>query len=96
MAASIEAGDRKALRVNWREYDKFLSFAGPAAEYGYKPGNSPVDQTAARWEFDLDEKAEEDRPRSGEDVHRVRGFDRDVEGRREKVRPHLAANPRRR
>ena len=47
-----------------------------------------------RWER-MDE-GEEDRKREQETEHRVRGFDREVEGHRERVRPHLARNPRRR
>jgi hypothetical protein len=39
---------------------------------------------------------DEDRRRDLGTHHRVHGFKRDVEGRRERVRPHLARNPRRR
>ena len=39
---------------------------------------------------------EEDRRRDCATEHRVRGFEREVEGRREQVRPHMARNPRRR
>ena len=46
-----------------------------------------------RWER-VDED-DDDRRREQGTHHRVRGFDRDVEGHREKVRPHLARNPRR-
>lgn len=38
----------------------------------------------------------EDRRRDCAAEHRVRGFEREVEGRREQVRPHMARNPRRR
>lgn len=38
---------------------------------------------------------EDDRRRDCAGEHRVRGFEREVEGRREKIRPHLARNPRR-
>ena len=46
-----------------------------------------------RWER-VDED-DEDRRREQGTHHRVRGFDREVEGRHEQVRPHLARNPRR-
>ena len=46
-----------------------------------------------RWER-VDEN-DEDRPREQGTQHRVRGFDREVDGHRERVRPHLARNPRR-
>ena len=49
---------------------------------------------ARRWEEGTRE--DEDRRRAQGTHHRVRGFERDVEGRRERVRPHLARNPRRR
>ena len=39
---------------------------------------------------------DEDRRRERGTQHRVRGFDREVEGHRERVRSHLARNPRRR
>ncbi len=103
MAASIQAGDRRALRQNRVEFDRFIDQAGSAAplgrNYGRKPGHNPVDEVAAAWEADqakLDDSGEDDRRRTHEDQHRVRGFDRVVEGRRERVRPHLARNPRRR
>jgi hypothetical protein len=38
---------------------------------------------------------EDDRRRDCAGEPRVRGFEREVEGRREKFRPHLARNPRR-
>ncbi len=41
------------------------------------------------------ERHDEDRRRDQGTHHRVRGFDREVEGRQERVRPHLAKNPRR-
>ena len=47
-----------------------------------------------RWER-VDEN-DEDRRREQGTKHRVRAFDREVEGHRERVRPHLARNPRRR
>ena len=46
-----------------------------------------------RWER-VDED-DEDRRREGGSHHRVRGFDREVAGHQERVRPHLARNPRR-
>ena len=52
----------------------------------------------AHWDSErARESGEEDDPRrdSGT-VHPVRGFDREVEGRSERVRPHVARNPRRR
>ena len=51
-----------------------------------------------RWleEWEGRDRAEEDRRREQGTHHQVRGFDRDVDGRRERVRPHLARNPRRR
>ncbi len=39
---------------------------------------------------------EEDRRRDCATEHCVRGFEREVVGRREQVRPHMARNPRRR
>jgi len=103
MAASIHAGDRRALRKNRAEFDKFIDQAGWAAplgrNYGRRPGHNPVDEIAATWEADQakdEEPGEEDRRRSQADRHRVRGFERVVEGRRERVRPHFAKNPRRR
>jgi hypothetical protein len=47
-----------------------------------------------RWEAET--RDDEDRRRERGEFHRVRGFDREVEGTRERVRPHLARNPRRR
>ena len=47
-----------------------------------------------RWER-VDED-DEDRRRELGTHHRVRGFDREVEGHRERVRSHLARNPRKR
>jgi hypothetical protein len=49
---------------------------------------------AERWE--RESRDDEDRKREQGTHHRVRGFEREVEGRRERVRPHLAKNPRRR
>ena len=45
-----------------------------------------------KWEW-VDED-DEDRRREQGTQHRVRGFDREVEGQHERVRPHLARNPR--
>ncbi len=101
MAASIQAGDRRALRQNRAEFDKFIDRAGWAAplgrNYGRRPGHNPVDEIAATWEADKandEESGEEDRRRAQGDRHKVRGFEREVEGRRERVRPHFARNPR--
>jgi hypothetical protein len=101
MAASIQAGDRRALRQNRAEFDRFIDRAGSAAplgrNYGRRPGHNPVDEIAAGWEADEAndvESGEEDRRRAQGDRHKVRGFERVVEGRRERVRPHLARNPR--
>jgi hypothetical protein len=101
MAASVRAGDRRALRKSRAEFDKFIDQAGWAAplgrNYGRRPGNNPVDEIAATWEADEandGESGEEDRCRARGDRHKVRGFGRVVEGRRERVRPHLARNPR--
>ncbi len=47
-----------------------------------------------RWEKETRE--DEDRRREQGTEHRVREFERDVEGRHERVRTHLAKNPRRR
>lgn len=103
MAASIQAGDRRALRQNRVEFDKFIDQAGWAAplgrNYGRKPGHSPVDEVVVAWETDQakdEDSVGEDRRRAHEGQHKVRGFDRVVEGTRERVRPHLARNPRRR
>ena len=46
-----------------------------------------------RWER-VDQE-DEDRKREQGTEHRVRGYERDVDGHRERVRPHLARNPRR-
>ena len=46
----------------------------------------------SRWE--RVEEADEDHRREQGTHHRVRGFDRDFEGRQERVRPRLARNPR--
>jgi hypothetical protein len=101
MAASIQARDRRALRQNRAEFDKFIDQAGWAAplgrNYGRKPGHNPVDEIAATWEADVAndvDSGEEDRRRAQGDLHKVRGFERAVEGRRERVRPHVARNPR--
>jgi hypothetical protein len=101
MAASVEARDRRALRQNRAEFDKFIDRAGAAAplgrNYGRRPGHNPVDEIAATWETDEandEELGEEDRRRAQGDRHKVRGFERVVEGRRERVRPHFARNPR--
>ena len=103
MAGSIQAKDRRALRQNRAEFDKFIDQAGWAAplgrNYGRRPGHNPVDEIAATWEADQandEDSAGEDRHRTQGDRHKVRGFERVVEGRRERVRPHLAKNPRRR
>ena len=42
------------------------------------------------------DEGDEDRKREQGTEHRVRGFERAVAGHRERVRPHLAKNPRRR
>ncbi len=47
-----------------------------------------------RWEKETRE--DDDRRREQGTEHRVREFERDVEGRHERVRTHLAKNPRRR
>jgi len=101
MAASIRARDRRALRQNRVEFDKFIDQAGWAAplgrNYGRRPGHNPVDEIAVTWEADAangEESGEEDQRRAQGDRHKVRGFDRMVEGRRERVRPHFARNPR--
>jgi hypothetical protein len=101
MAASIQAGDRRALRQNRAEFDKFIDQAGWAAplgrNYGRRPGHNPVDEIAATWvadETNDEESGEEDRRRAQGDRHKVRGFERVVEGRRERVRPHFARDPR--
>jgi hypothetical protein len=101
MAASIQAGDRRALRQNRAEFDKFIDQAGWAAplgrNYGRRPGHNPVDEIEATWvaeETNDEESGEEDRRRAQGDRHKVRGFERVVEGRRERVRPHFARNPR--
>ena len=101
MAASIQARDRRALRQNRAEFDKFIDQAGWAAplgrNYGRRPGHNPVDEIAATWvadETNDEESGEEDRRRAQGDRHEVRGFERVVEGRRERVRPHFARNPR--
>ncbi|MGI0053059.1 MAG: hypothetical protein ACRECR_02210, partial [Thermoplasmata archaeon] len=36
MAAAVQAGDRRALRQNLAEFDKFIDFAGSASPYGWK------------------------------------------------------------
>ncbi len=46
-------------------------------------------------EWEKEERENEDRRREQGTEHRVRGFEREVEGRHERVRPHLARNPRR-
>ena len=51
------------------------------------------EEWARRWEEGTRE--DEDRRRAQGTHHRVREFERDVEGLRERVRPHLARNPRR-
>ena len=67
----------------------------------YRASNRGLRETAhadldwlQRWER-VDED-DEDRRRQQATQHRVRGFDREVEGHRERVRSHLARNPRRR
>ena len=52
------------------------------------------EEWARRWEGES--RDDEDRRRGLGTHHRVRGFEREVEGRRERVRSHLARNPRRR
>ena len=52
------------------------------------------EEWARRWEGES--RDDEDRRRKLGTHHRVRGFEREVEGRRERVRSHLARNPRRR
>lgn len=51
------------------------------------------EEWAQHWE--KESRDEEDRRREHGTRHRVRGFEREVEGQRERVRPHLARNPRR-
>ena len=97
MAASIEAGDRRSLRQNLAEFDKFIEYAGSASPYGWKPGKSPVDEVVADWERDLREedataREEEDSSRAGGTHHRVKAYRK---GDGERVRSHLARNPRR-
>ena len=97
MAASIEAGDRRSLRQNLAEFDKFVDYAGSASPYGWKPGKTPVDEVVAAWEED--QKADEadgdegDLVRQRPGTHAVRAYTK-TEG--ERVRAHLARNPRRR
>lgn len=97
MAASIQAGDRRALTENRSEFDRFIDYAGSAAPYGWKPGSTPVDQIVETWEADKREEVEEDEPRRGRAaMHRVRGHLEERDARRVRVRAHLARNPRRR
>ena len=49
---------------------------------------------AERWEKETREG--EDRRREEGSMHRVRGHEAEVDGKRVRVRPHLARNPRRR
>ena len=49
---------------------------------------------AERWE--KESREDDDRRRAQGTHHRVRGFEREVDGHRERVRPHVARNPRRR
>ena len=97
MAACVQAGDRRSLRANRAEFDKFIDYAGSASPYGWKPGTTPVDQAALTWEKDADEERaegpEEDSRRRGADRHRVRAY---AKGDGERVSAHLARNPRRR
>ena len=96
MAASIGAGDRRSLRQNLAEFDKFVDYAGSASPYGSKPGKTPVDEVVAAWEEDWEageaDSDEGDPERQGPGTHRVRAYTR-AEG--ERVRAHLARNPRR-
>lgn len=52
------------------------------------------EEWARQWESGT--RDDEDRRRDLGSRHRVRGFERDVQGQRERVRPHLARNPRKR
>ncbi len=97
MAASIEAGDRRSLRQNLAEFDKFVDYAGSASPYGWKPGKTPVDEVVADWERDLCEedaieREDEDSARSSGSHHPVKAYNK---GDGERVRAHLARNPRR-
>ncbi len=99
MAASIQAGDRRALRENRAEFDRFIDYAGSASPYGWKPGSTPVDEIADTWEVDQRKEGEagEEDPRRGEpSAHRVRAYSEERDSRRVRVRAHLARNPRRR
>lgn len=93
MAAAVQAGDRRALRQNLAEFDKFIDFAGSASPYGWKPGRTPVDDLAAEWKAEEEEaEPDDDVIRRGPGTHPVRAYTRE-EG--ERVRSHLARNPRR-
>lgn len=97
MAAAVQAGDVRSLRANRAEFDKFLSYAGSAAPYGWKPGKTPVDEVVGAWEEDREagetDRDEDDPARQRSETHRVRAYTK-AEG--ERVRAHLARNPQRR
>lgn len=97
MAASIQAGDRRALAENRAEFERFIGYAGSSSPYGWKPGSTPIDRIVDTWEADEREEAEEDDPRrERRAMHRVRAHLEERESRRVPVRAHLARNPRRR
>ncbi len=52
------------------------------------------EEWALRWEKETRE--DEDRRREQGTTHRVRGHEAEMDGKRVRVRPHLAKNPRRR
>ena len=75
-----------------------LNFLANVANRGNNERTHRVAREDEDWVrgWERESRDDEDRKREQGTHHRVRGFEREVEGRRERVRPHLAKNPRRR
>ena len=94
--ARHRALERSVRRDGYRTTVDRLVFMENVANH---ENNRDLHETAAadldwlrRWE--RADEDDEDRRREQGTQHRVRAFDREVEGHRERVRPHLARNPR--
>ena len=90
--------DRSVREVGYARTMDRLDFMRNVANRGDNRRLHEVAEEDAHWleRWEAGDRGDEDRRRELGDRHRVRGFDRDIDGKRERVRPHMARNPRRR